>query len=176
MRIIKSRQSSEVIAVVMALVFFSLVSTAAFSEESLQTRHQAYLDQVTGVLRSHVLAMRMILDHDDLRYSDNMVRHAEAFERAFGMIGPMEWHAAEAFSFSQRTSADEKLTQAQFEELADESYMAIRQIKRSATRYMRDKNKDLMRASINDMIESCGACHSRLPEGSVPSVWQGMRE
>jgi hypothetical protein len=105
-----------------------------------------------------------------------MVRHAEAFERAFGMIGPMEWHAAEAFSFSQRTSADEKLTQAQFEELADESYMAIRQIKRSATRYMRDKNKDLMRASINDMIESCGACHSRLPEGSVPSVWQGMRE
>jgi hypothetical protein len=176
MQIIKSRRSSELIKVVTVFVFFSCISATAFSEESLQARNAAYLNQVTGILRSHVLSMRMILEHDDLRYSDNMVRHADAFERAFGMIGPMEWHAAEAFNFSQRTSAKEKLSQAQFEELADESYMAIRQIKRSANRYMRDKNKELMRKSINEMIESCGACHSRLPEGSVPSVWKGMKE
>jgi hypothetical protein len=160
----------------MAFVFFFCISPTAFSEESLQARNEAYLNQVIGVLRSHVLSMRMILDYDDLKYSDNLMRHAEAFERAFGMIGPMEWHAAEAFNFSQRTGAEEKLSKAQFEELGEESYMAIRQMKRSATRYMRDKNKELMRESINAMIDSCGACHSRLPEGSVPSVWKGIKE
>ena len=170
------RRSFDLMAVAVALTFFFGVPTTAYSEERLKALNEAYLEQVVSVLRSHVLSMRMILDHGDLRYSDNMVRHAEAFERAFGMIGPMEWHAAEAFNYAQKTGATEQLSQDQFEALAENSHLAVRKIKRSATRYMRDKDKALMRKSINDMMKTCGACHSRLPKGSVPSVWKGMKE
>jgi hypothetical protein len=150
--------------------------TSAVADEGKMGRDKAYIDQVVDVLRSHVIAMRMILDYDDLKYADNMVRHAEALERAFGMIGPMEWHAAESFQYMQKSDAPEKLTEHQFEALADNSHTAISQIKRSAKRYMRDKNKKLMRKSIDDMIKSCGGCHSKMPEGVVPSVWKGLKE
>ena len=69
-----------------------------------------------------------------------------------------------------------KLSEEQFEDLAEDTRIAIAKIKRSAIRYGRDKNKELMRASINNMIKSCGACHSRFPEGTVPKVWKGMKE
>lgn len=160
----------------LVMVLVSLLSVKAYAEETRQAHNDAYLEQVVGVLRSHVLSMRMILDHEGLKYADNIVRHAEAFERSFGMIGPMEWHVAEAFSYSQKSDAKEKLSQEQFEELAENSRVAISRIKKSAMRYVRDKNKDLMRQSINDMMKSCGACHSKLPEGTVPRVWKGMKE
>jgi hypothetical protein len=83
---------------------------------------------------------------------------------------------AEAFSHAQKANADEKLSEEQFEELAENSRRAMEQIKRSAKRYVRDKNKALMRDSINRMIKSCGACHSKLPEGTVPHVWKGLKE
>ena len=176
MRMIQKRWPSHLIKLGTALALLSGIPATASAEETLQLRNAAYMDQVVGVLRSHVLSMRMILDHDDLKYADNMVRHAEAFERTFGMIGPMEWHVAEAFTMAQNTDAAEKFTQEQFEELAQTSSRAIFQIKRSANRYVRDGNKELMRSAINKMIKSCGACHSHFPKGSVPSVWKGMKE
>ena len=171
-------KSSRLVFLQAGLAFALLQGMAikAHAEDTLQVRNDAYVEQVVGILRSHVLSMRMILDHDDLKYADNMVRHAEAFGRAFGMVGPMEWHVAEAFSYAQKRDSGEKLTEKQFEELAENTRIAIYKIKRSAVRYGRDKNKELMRASINRMIESCGACHSKFPEGTVPSVWKGMKE
>ena len=176
MRIIGKKSLLVFLKVGLVLAPLQCISIKAYAEESLQTRNDAYVDQVVGILRSHVLSMRMILDHDDLKYADNLVRHAEAFGRAFGMVGPMEWHVAEAFSYSQKSDAAEKLSEEQFEELAEETRLAISQIKRSAIRYGRDKKKELMRESINKMMKSCGACHSRFPEGTVPHVWMGMKE
>lgn len=176
MRMIAKNSLLEWLKVGLALASLQCIPINAHAEESLQARNDAYLDQVVGVMRSHVLSMRMILDDDGLKYSDNMVRHAEAFERAFGMVGPMEWHVAEAFSHGQKSDAAEKLSEEQFEELGEKTRMAISKIKRSAIRYMRDKKKELMRDSINRMIKSCGACHSKLPEGTVPHVWKGLKE
>jgi hypothetical protein len=154
----------------------AVMPCTAVAEESAKTPSAAYLEQVVSVLRSHVISMRMILDHDDMKYADNMVRHAEAFERAFGMVGPMEWHVAEAFQYVQDKDATEKLTKQRFEELAENSRKAISRIKRSAKRYMRDKNKQLMHESIDNMIKSCDSCHSKLPAGTVPHVWMGMNK
>ena len=176
MRIIGKKALLVFLKVGLALVSVQSIATKAYAEESLQARNDAYVEQVVGILRSHVLSMRMILDSEDLKYADNMVRHAEAFGRAFGMVGPMEWHVAEAFSYAQKSDSAEKLSEEQFADLAEDTRIAINKIKRSALRYGRDKNKDLMRASINNMIKSCGACHSRFPEGTVPQVWKGMKE
>ena len=176
MRIIGKKSLLEFLKVGLVLASLQCIPITAYAEENVQTPNDAYLDQVVSVLRSHVLSMRMILDHYDLRYADNMVRHAEAFERAFGMVGPMEWHVAEAFAHAQKTDAAEKFSKKQFEELADNTRVAVKKIKRSAIRYGRDKKKKLMRNSINTMIRSCAACHSKLPEGTVPHVWKGMKE
>jgi len=176
MRIIGKKSLLEFLKVGLVLASLQCIPITAYAEENVQTPNDVYLDQVVSVLRSHVLSMRMILDHDDLRYADNMVRHAEAFERAFGMVGPMEWHVAEAFAHAQKTDAVEKLSHKQFDELAENTRVAIKKIKRSAIRYGRDKKRSLMRDSINRMIESCVACHSKLPEGTVPHVWKGMKE
>ena len=165
-------------AAVIALTFGTLtVSPTIFADDHAdKTAHNAYLDQIISVLRSHVTSMRMILDNDTMKYADNMARHAEALERTFGMIGPMEWHAAEAFAHMSKGDAPNKLSEDQFEELAHKSHRAIVHAGRAAHRYERDHDKERMRAAINDVIKSCGSCHSQLPEGTVPHVWQGMEE
>jgi predicted HD phosphohydrolase len=134
-----------------------------------------YVDMVVELLRKHVVAMRWILDHD-IKYSDNMVRHAHAFERAFGMIGPMEYHAAEAAALAKGLPESERFTEQQFEDLAEESMRQIHALERAAARYLRDKDEQRMRESIDAVIDSCGACHLRLPKGTTPPVWQGLRE
>ena len=53
----------------------------------------AYLVNITTVLRLQVLSMRAIIDHDNLQDAGNMLRHARAFERAIGRVGPMDRHA-----------------------------------------------------------------------------------
>lgn len=176
MRIIGKKSFLNALKVSLALASLQCIQMQAYAVDGAQTPNDVYVDRVVSVMRSHVLSMRMILDNDDLRYADNMVRHAEAFERSFGMVGPMEWHVAEAFTHAQKTEAGEDLSKKQFEELAEDTRVAIKKIKRSAIRYGRDKKKKLMRDSINRMIESCGACHSKLPEGTVPRVWKGMKE
>lgn len=175
MKIDSEKRMVAMFFVVLTYSALAVMPCTAVAEERAKTPSAAYLEQVVSVLRSHVTSMRMILDHDDMKYADNMVRHAEAFERAFGMVGPMEWHVAEAFQYVQDNDAAEKLTKEQFEELAENSRQAISRIKRSAKRYMRDKNKRLMHESIDNMIKSCGSCHSKLPEGTVPHVWMGMK-
>jgi len=92
------------------------------------------------------------------------------------MVGPMEWHAAEAYQYMLKGDAPDKLSEEQFEAFGEISHKTMERLKRSAKRYMRDRNKQLMRDSINNVIESCGNCHSKLPEGTVPHVWKGMVE
>lgn len=152
------------------------IPEGVYADDHNDTPNDVYLEHVVGVMRSHVASMRMILEHEDLKYADNMVRHAEAFERAFGMVGPMEWHVAEAFTHAQKSDAGDTLSKKEFVQLGEETRVAVFKIKRSAIRYNRDGKKHLMRKSINRMIKSCGACHSKLPDGTVPSVWKGMKE
>ena len=95
-----------------------VAATAVAAGDRQQLQDAAYLEQVIAVMRSHVLSMRTILDRGDMKYADNMVRHAEAFERAFGMVGPMDWHAAKAFHKTQKGDVAVKLSEEQFDQLA----------------------------------------------------------
>ena len=151
------------------------VSTNAVAMRGDDVAKDRYVDMVVELLRKHVVAMRWILDHD-IKYSDNMLRHANAFERAFGMIGPMEYHAAEAAALAEGLPESERLTQEQFEDLGEQSMERIYGLDKAAVRYLRDKDKQRMREAINSMIDSCGACHLRLPKGTAPPVWQGLKE
>ena len=150
-------------------------ATGAMAMRGDDAAKDRYVDMVVELLRNHVVAMRWILDHD-IKYSDNMVRHAHAFERVFGMIGPMEYHAAEAAALAQGLPEAERFTEKQFEDLAEQSMRKIHDLEKAAARYLRDNDKTRMRESINGVIDACGACHLRLPKGTTPPVWQGLKE
>jgi hypothetical protein len=152
-----------------------VVSTNAVAMRGDDAAKDRYVDMVVELLRKHVVAMRWILDHD-IKYSDNMVRHAHAFERVFGMIGPMEYHAAEAAALSLGLPESERFSEQQFEDLAEQSMREIHDMEKAAARYLRDRDKTRMREAIDNVIDSCGACHLRLPKGTTPPVWQGLRE
>ena len=176
MRISPNAKRAAVLSIGLTLGALTGASAPAMAEDHVKDpRDVAYLEHVIAVLRAHVLSMRAIIDESDMKYADNMVRHAEAFERAFGMVGPMDWHAAKAFQKTQTGDAANKLSENEFAELAEASYQKVLGIKRAAKRYMRDKDGERMGNAINSMIESCGACHSKLPKGTVPSVWKGLK-
>ena len=155
----------------------AMISTVISANENAQpagkTNDDLYVEMIVTMLRSHIAAMRLLIDHEYLHYADNVARHATAFERTFGMIGPMEWHAADAFARASKVEGA-AVSEAQFASLGEDSFAAIHALPRAAERYQRDKNKELMHESINQVISSCIACHSSLPPGSVPDVWAGM--
>ena len=176
MRINLNRTRVAVLSIGLALGALTGASVPAVATEHVKDpRDVAYLEHVISVLRAHVLSMRAIIEESDMKYADNMVRHAEAFERAFGMVGPMDWHAAKAFQKTQEGDAAGKLTEGEFEDLAESSYQKVVGLKPAARRYMRDKDGERMGDAIDTMIKSCGACHSKMPKGTVPSVWKGMK-
>ena len=150
-------------------------ATALAASSDKEARDAAYLENIITVLRAHVQSMRAIIEHDDLKYADNMVRHATAFERTIGMVGPMVWHASGAFEKAQEADRPSNLTEAQFEELAKASNKKVEAVHRAANRYMQDKDGENMHQAIDSMIASCGACHSQLPSGTAPSIWKGMQ-
>ncbi len=151
-------------------------TTAVAADNEKDARDIAYLEQIITVLRTHVLSMRAIIAYNDMKYADNMVRHANAFERTIDMVGPMDWHAAKAFEKARRAGTPTKLTEAEFEKLARASNQTVEAIKRAANRYMRDKNGGRMNSAMNNRIKSCGAWHSRMAKGGVRGVWKGMGE
>ncbi|MDH3762972.1 MAG: cytochrome c [Gammaproteobacteria bacterium] len=151
-------------------------ATSRAADNEKDAREVAYLENIITVLRAHVQAMRSIIDHNDMKYADNMVRHARAFKRAVGMVGPMDWHATGAFEKAQKANSSIEITEAEFEKLAKASHQKVQDINRAANRYMEDEDGEHMSEAINNMINSCIACHSIMPMGTAPSVWNDMKE
>lgn len=60
-----------------------------------------YVQEVVKVLRIHMDALRSLVTHK-IKYSDNLVRHALALKDTFGLLGPMDWHAAKSAAMRSR--------------------------------------------------------------------------
>ena len=160
------------------ILFTSIIipSTALAADNEKDARDVEYVAKIIKILRAHVSLMRDIIEHRDLKYADNMVRHARALDRVIGMVGPMDWHSAKSFEIAQKADNNIKLTKAEFEELARASHQKVEAINRAADRYVRDKDGERMNNAIDELIGSCVACHSKFPKRIVPSVWMGMTE
>ena len=63
----------------------------------------------------------------------------------------MDWHAAKAFHKTQKGDVAVKLSEEQFDQLADDSYQKILGVKRAAKRYLRDRDRQQMEAAIDGM-------------------------
>lgn len=135
-----------------------------------------YVLMVVSALRAHVKALHHLTAHD-IKYSDNVARHAIGIKNTFDMLGPMDWHAAEAKRLQKEMKNNDSaiLTEKEFEKLAEYSYDRINRLRQSAHRWMRDNNRDAFMKDLDGMMQSCKKCHSLLPKNTAPSVWKGLK-
>ena len=106
------------------------------------------------------------------KYSDNLVRHAVAVEETFGLLGPMEWHAAQAAKIrGLKQGSNTKLDEDMFEDLARASRKSLKELIHAAHDSMVEYDRDGILDAISEMKESCNSCHRLLPKSVAPDIW-----
>lgn len=159
-------------AVLMLAVPLAICTTALPAMDRVE-----YVDSVVEILRGHVNLLEELASGQRFKYSDNLVRHAAAVERTFGLLGPMEWHAAQAARLYARNNAsDEQLDEASFEAMAEASQKSLKDLVRAAYASMEEHDADGMRNAITNMKNSCNACHQLLPPHVYPDIWGSAKQ
>ena len=152
-------------SLLLTLVLCSSVSTYAIDKDE-------YVESVMEIFRTHVELLQELSGPHQFKYSDNVVRHAIAIERAFGFLGPMEWHAAQSAKLhSQRNGDSAELNEDMFERLARASRKSIRELVRTAHDSMDEYDQEGLLKALEDMKQSCENCHSLLPKAVAPDLW-----
>jgi hypothetical protein len=146
-----------------------LLPAQAAQAEDAAALEQEYVRSIIGVLGIHAQSIRR-LSAQEIAYSSNVVRHAVALQRTFGLLGPMEWHVARSISLSRQRDPASPLDEKTFHALTERNRAALEFLDVAAHRWMRDKNRELLIGALDDLVRTCNDCHARLPQGSVPDV------
>ena len=160
-----------------ATVWNGAILLADDSAAAMKEKHKdEYVEIVVSILRGHVKALHK-LTAEDIKYSDNAARHANGLKNTFDMLGPMEWHAAEAkrLQREKKGSKETPLTHKNFDHMVENSMDRVDRLRQSAHRWMRDKNRDAFMKDLDAMMQSCHECHATLPENTAPKVWKGLK-
>ena len=130
-----------------------------------------YVESVISILRTHTQLMESMAQGPRFRYSDNLVRHAQQIRETFGLVGPMEWHAAQAAELLSG-EGDAALNEDMFESLALTSQRALSNLVRAAHDSMERYDREGLLEAITAMKQSCMNCHDLLPESIAPRIWE----
>lgn len=152
---------------------FLLITIALFSSApTFAIDETEYVETVMDMLRTQILLLKELASSPRFKYSDNMVRNANAIGRTFGLLGPMEWHAVESASIRSEfkgTSAD--LDEKMFHELARASHKSMKNVMRVAHDVMENEDRSSLITAIDEMQQSCDNCHMLLPKSVAPDLW-----
>lgn len=160
----KRNMSIPLMIVTLSLSLSVGVQAAKFDRDS-------YVESVITVLRIHADAIRNLTAHE-MKYSDNLVRHAVALQRTFGLVGPMDWHAAESADWHiKKGESDGSMDAKQFEKLGKTSEKALKDLVLAAHDNMEEDDREALLEALNRMTNSCNACHAYLPSSAAPDVW-----
>jgi len=149
------------------LVAASLISVSPV----LAQDNDEYVESVISILRTHTQLMESMAQGPRFRYSDNLVRHAQQIRETFGLVGPMEWHAAQAADLLSGED-DAALNEEMFESLALTSQRALSNLVRAAHDSMERYDREGLLEAITAMKQSCMNCHDLLPESIAPRIWE----
>lgn len=157
-----------------AALVISSVLLAPVSARAVDRDH--YVDSVIEILRTHAHLLEELAQGDRFKYSDNLVRHAMALENTFGLLGPMEWHAAKSARLHARSETGEPaLDEDHFETMADKSQKSLDGLVRAAHDSLEKHDTKGMIQAIEEMKSACNACHRLLPATAVPDVWGNLQ-
>ena len=134
---------------------------------------RVYMQSVVEILRSHAAAIRS-LAYRKFKYSDNLVRHAVGLNKIFGVLGPMEVHAAKSAMLNKK-SGQPSISEKEFLKMADANLDVLRTLKSDAKRWQRKQKGDLLK-NLDLMMKGCDDCHDLLPADTAPDVWKDLRK
>ena len=138
--------------------------------------HADYVDAVMDVMRTHVELLRQLSGRHHFKYTDNVVRHANAIQHTFGLLGPMEWHAAESAKIrSELQGTRIELDEEHFEELGKDSRQTIRDLIRAAHDTMDEYDEKGVNDALDSFQEGCNNCHRLLPRAVAPDLWGPLK-
>jgi len=129
---------------------------------------------VITVLRIHADAIHNLTEHK-IKYSDNLVRHAIAIQQTFGLLGPMDWHAANSAKVMNKNASNSNMDVEMFEKLERRSRNALKDLVLAAHDAMEEDNREGLKEALENMKDSCNACHAYLPESVAPDVWRTLK-
>lgn len=131
-----------------------------------------YSASVLNILRTHLALLEELALTDRFKYSDNLVRHALAIQDTFGLLGPMEWHAAESARLhSTHYENNTDLNAEMFEDLASASRKSLIGLVRAAHDSLEKYDGTGVVSAINTVKQSCNNCHRLLPRSVAPDLW-----
>jgi len=149
------------------LSWITVVRAEEFTQET-------YVESVITVLRIHADAISNLNSHK-MKYSDNLARHAIAIQQTFGLLGPMEWHAADSAKLINKTASNSDMNAEKFEILEERSRYALKALYLAAHEALDEDNHEGLNEALENMKDSCNACHAYLPESVAPDVWGTLK-
>jgi len=162
---------SKMITTLMITTLFLSWITVVRAEEFTQ---KSYVESVIIVLRIHANAISDLNTHKT-KYSDNLARHAIALQQTFGLLGPMDWHAANSAQLMNQNASNSDMDADKFEKLEERSRYALKAVYFAAHDAMDEDNREGLKEALENMKESCNACHAYLPESVAPDVWGTLK-
>lgn len=159
-----------IITLMITTLFLSWI-TVVRAEEFTQ---KSYVESVIIVLRIHANAISNLNTHKT-KYSDNLARHAIALQQTFGLLGPMDWHAANSAQLMNQNASNSDMDAEKFEKLEERSRYALKAVYFAAHDAMDEDNREGLKEALENMKESCNACHAYLPESVAPDVWGTLK-
>ena len=160
--------------IIITLVTATLVLSWVAAARADEFNEKSYVESVIVVLRIHADAISNLSTHQ-IKYSDNLVRHAVALQRTFGLLGPMDWHAANSAKLMSKASSTSGMDEEQFENLERRSRSAMRALVIAAKDAMVEDNREGVKEALENVKDSCNACHSYLPASVAPDVWGTLK-
>lgn len=161
----------KMITTLMITTLFLSWITVVRAEEFTQ---KSYVESVIIVLRIHANAISDLNTHKT-KYSDNLARHAIALQQTFGLLGPMDWHAANSARLMNQHASNSGMNAEKFEKLEERSRYALKAVYFAAHDAMDEDNREGLKEALENMKESCNACHAYLPESVAPDVWGTLK-
>jgi cytochrome c556 len=156
------------------LLTATLVLSWITSTRAADFNQKSYVEAVIVVLRIHADAISNLSTHQ-MKYSDNLVRHAVDLQRTFGLLGPMDWHAANSAKLMNKDASNSGMDEDQFEKLQRRSRSAMRALVVAAQDAMVEDNREGVKEALENVKDSCNACHSYMPESVAPDVWGTLK-
>ena len=134
------------------------------------SERETYVQSVISLLRTHSETIRQLASQD-FKYSRNLARHADALIHTFGLLGPMDWHAAEA-SFLHKKQGDGMQVQTDdFDRLAEQCQKSMRTLQQASLAHVEHGGSAApVLKALDDIQNKCTGCHDLL-DGAAPDVW-----
>ncbi|MBF0447480.1 MAG: cytochrome c [Magnetococcales bacterium] len=148
-------------------LFSSLQIPLAQADNPEKTK---YVASVVSLLRLHAQMIRQI-SANDFKYSENLARHAKSLQRAFGLVGPMDWHAAKSETLYRHANDSAPLESQTFEKLAENSNDHMKNLYSAAHKETKTGERGLVVEALDELQHGCEQCHNMLPPGMAPNVW-----